>query len=78
MKSCNPRATRPDLVCPFFVDRHVGLGETTMRQYNECGDNLSVLSPHAGPPCIAAFLFFFEKRAAQLVLQMLDLLKLLF
>jgi hypothetical protein len=37
------------------------MGETTMRQYNGCSDNLSFLSPHAGPPCIAAF-FFFPKR----------------
>jgi hypothetical protein len=39
-----------------------GYGETTIRRYNGCGDILSILLRHAGPPCIAAFLFFLKKK----------------
>ncbi len=49
---------------------HVGMGGTTMRRYNGCGDNLSVLSPHAGPPCIA--IVFLQKESSSAVSQMLD------
>jgi hypothetical protein len=48
---------------------HVRMDETLMRRYNGCGDNLFILSPHAGPPCIAASLSFFNKAAAQLSLK---------
>ncbi len=40
------------------------ISKTTMRRYNGCGDKLPVLSPNAGPPYIAAFLFFFEKSSS--------------
>ncbi len=46
----------------YLIWPHLGMGETTMRRYDGCGDIVSVLLPHAGLPCIAAFLFYFREQ----------------
>jgi hypothetical protein len=43
---------REDELGMSFLGSHVGMDETLMRRYNGCGDNLSILSPHAGPPAV--------------------------